>query len=161
MPFRIYQGDTVVAEGESPLAITGLEPNINVAEGEYQAVRVVGNKESARVNIPAFVTLPIPVTGLSVTPQTSTAEAGTAGFRQLTVTIEPEDATNKNVTFNIVPSATGLAVSETGRIEWTEETPAGVYVTEVKTEDGDHTATHSLTLTESEPDEPTDPEESG
>lgn len=157
--FRIYQGDSVVAEGESPLAITGIAPNTSVPAGEYQATRVEDDRESERVDIPAFTTLPIAVTGVSVSPQTSTAEAGTAGSRQLTVTIEPENATNKNVTYNITPSATGLSVSDTGRIEWTEETPANVYVTEVKTEDGGHTATHSLTLTEPEPEEPTDPED--
>lgn len=159
MTFRIYHGDTIVAEGESPLAITGLEPNTSVSEGEYQATRVEGERESARVDIPAFTTLPIPVTGVSVTPRTSTAEAGTAGNRQLTVVIEPPNATNQNVTFTITPSAPGLSVSDTGLITWTEETPAGVYVTEVKTEDGGFTATHTLTLTE--PEEPPEDPENG
>ena len=157
--FRIYQGDSVVVEGESPLSITGIAPNTSVPAGEYQAVRVEDDRESERVDIPAFTTLPILVTGLSVSPQTSTAEAGTAGNRQITATVEPDNATNKNVTYNITPSATGLTVSDTGRIDWTAETPAGVYVTEVTTEDGNHTANHSLTLTEPEPEEPTDPEE--
>lgn len=91
-----------------------------------------------------------------MSPKTSTAEAGTAGNRRLTVTVEPENATNKNVTYKITPTAEGLSVSDSGLITWTEETPANVYVTEVKTEDGNHTATHSLTLTEPEqvPEEP-------
>ena len=56
--FRIYKKDgTKVAEGESPLAITGLEPETVVAAGDYQAVRVVGEIESAKVDIPAFTTL--------------------------------------------------------------------------------------------------------
>lgn len=55
--FKIYKGDDVVAEGQSPLAITGLQPETNVAEGEYQAVRVEDDKESDRVDIPAFTTL--------------------------------------------------------------------------------------------------------
>lgn len=75
--------------------------------------------------------------------------------------MEPENATNKNVTYEITPTAQGLSVSDSGVVTWTEETPANVYVTEVKTEDGGHTATHSLTLTEPEPEpeEPTDPED--
>ncbi len=61
--FRIYQGDNMVVEGESPLTITGLEPETEVAEGEYQAVRVDGDKESDRLDIPAFTTLAEPEAG--------------------------------------------------------------------------------------------------
>src|SRR5690625_6634927 len=57
--FRIYKGDTVIIEGESPLAITGLDPNTDVEKGEYQVVRVDGDKESDRVDIPAFTTLSV------------------------------------------------------------------------------------------------------
>lgn len=57
--FKIYKGESVVVEGESPLSITGLEPNTEVATGEYQAVRVDGDKESDRVNIPSFKTLEV------------------------------------------------------------------------------------------------------
>lgn len=55
--FKLYKGDTVVDEGESPLTITGLEPNTEVAKGEYQVVRVDDDKESERVDVPAFTTL--------------------------------------------------------------------------------------------------------
>lgn len=55
--FKIYKNDEVIAESESPLAITGLQPNTDVTEGEYQAVRVEGDKESARVDVPGFTTL--------------------------------------------------------------------------------------------------------
>lgn len=58
MPFKIYKGDAVVVEGESPLSITGLPPATSVAAGEYQVVRVDGGKESTKVDIPAFTTLP-------------------------------------------------------------------------------------------------------
>lgn len=70
--------------------------------------------------------------------------------------MEPENATNKNVTYEITPTAQGLSVSDSGVVTWAEETPANVYVTEIKTEDGNHTATHSLTLTdpEQDPEEP-------
>lgn len=58
MSFKIYKGEDVVVEGESPLAITGLDTSTDVATGEYQAVRVDGDEESDRVDIPAFKTLP-------------------------------------------------------------------------------------------------------
>lgn len=158
MPFRIYKGDTVVSEGESPLEIKGIGANKDVAKGEYQAVRVEDDRESDKVDIPAFKTLPIPVTGVTLSPKNSSAEAGTEGTRQLTATVAPSNATNKSVSYAIAPSATGLSVSNSGLISWSEDTPAGEYTTTVTTDDGSHTDTHVLTLTKPEPDEP-DPEE--
>jgi len=150
--YNVYRNSEKVASGltEKTYTDTELEPNTSYSY-QVSAENEVGESELSESIV--ATTLPVSVTGLSISPQTSTAEAGTAGSRQLTVTIEPENATNKNVTYNITPSATGLSVSDTGRIEWTEDTPANVYVTEVKTEDGGHTATHSLTLTEPEPEE--------
>ena len=62
--FKIYKGQTEVVSGTSPLTITGMEPNTSVPVGEYQVTRVVNGKESERVDIPAFKTLSIAVTGL-------------------------------------------------------------------------------------------------
>lgn len=158
MAYKIYKGDTVVVEGESPLVITGIAPNTGVAAGTYQAVRVDGEKESARVDIPAFKTLPIMVTGVTIAPKTSTGETGAAGERQLTATVAPNNATNKAVTYSIAPSATGLAVNASGKVTWTEKTPAGTYTTTVETTNGSETDTHVLTLTDPEPD-PEEPED--
>ncbi len=97
--FKIYKGQTEVVSGQSPLTITGMEPNTSVSAGEYQVTRVVNGKESERVDIPAFKTLSIAVTGLEFSPKTSTADAGTAGSRQITATVLPENATNKKVTY--------------------------------------------------------------
>lgn len=93
--FKIYKGQTEVVSGTSPLTITGMEPDTSVPAGEYQVTRVVNGKESERVDIPAFKTLSIAVTGLEFSPKTSTADAGTAGSRQITATVLPENATNK------------------------------------------------------------------
>lgn len=94
----------------------------------------------------------VDVTGITLSPKTSTAEAGEPGNRQLTATVMPEDATNKDMSFEI-DNAVGLSVSGTGRIEWTENTPSGQYTTKVTTEDGGFTDTHVLTLTEPEIEE--------
>ncbi|WZY36121.1 hypothetical protein NSR02_07180 [Bacillus sp. FSL W8-1122] len=72
MPFKIYQGSTVIAEGESPLEITGVGADTEVAAGEYQAVRVADGKESERVDIPAFKTLPTTTTTTTTEPTTTT-----------------------------------------------------------------------------------------
>src|SRR5699024_709321 len=96
------------------------------------------------------------VTSVSLSPKTSTAESGTAGSRDLTVTVEPEHALNKTVTFE-TEDVEGLSVSSSGKLEWTDDLPAGTYETTVTTDDGGFTATHTLTIEEPEP-EP-DPEE--
>ncbi|WP_342505870.1 putative Ig domain-containing protein [Sporosarcina sp. FSL K6-2383] len=145
--FRVYKGATLVVEGDSPLSITGVAPNTAVANGDYQATRVVDGNESVKVDIPAFTTLPITVTGVTLTPKTSSAESGTAGSRQLAAAVAPADATNKAVTYSIAPSTTGLSVSGTGLIEWDDTVVDGVYTTTVTTTDGSKTDTHVLTLT--------------
>ena len=63
MPFRIYQGNTVIDEGDSPLTIAGLEADTDVEVGEHQATHFEVDeneeeRESERVDIPAFRTLP-------------------------------------------------------------------------------------------------------
>lgn len=93
------------------------------------------------------------VTGVTLSPKTSSAEAGTAGSRQLSATIAPTNATNKNVGYAIAPNATGLAVSSSGNITWTADTPPGVYTTTVTTANGNRTDTNVLTLTAPEPPE--------
>ncbi|MCM3110679.1 putative Ig domain-containing protein [Lederbergia lenta] len=146
--FKIYKGDDVVVEGESPLTITGINPNANVAAGEYQVVRVEDDRESERVDIPAFNTLPIAVTGVTLSPKTSNAEAETAGTRQLTAAVAPSNATNKSVSYAIAPTTSGLSVNNSGLISWSEVVAAGTYTTTVTTADGAKKDTHVLTLTE-------------
>ena len=92
----------------------------------------------------------IPATGLTLSPKTSTAVAGTAGNRQLTVVVLPENATNKNVEFSIQPNTEGLTVSDNGLVTWTDAVPAGVYTTTATTVDGSFKDIHTLTLTEPE-----------
>lgn len=146
MPFKIYKGVAVVAEGSSPLTITGVAPNTTVASGEYKVTRVDGENESEKVDIPSFKTLPIVATGVTLTPKTSNAEAGTAGSRQLAAAVAPSNATNKAVTYSIAPTTAGLSVSATGLIEWDDAVADGVYTTTVTTDDGGKTDTHALTL---------------
>jgi len=152
MPFKIYKDDEVVVEGESPLTITGLEPNTDVAEGEYKAVRVEGDRESEKVDIPAFKTLPIEVTSVEVSPKTNNLEVNDT--RQLNVTVEPSNATNKKVTYESDDDAVASVDSE-GLVTAVSE---GTATISVKTDDGDHEDTATVNVTEPEP-EPEEPEE--
>lgn len=92
-------------------------------------------------------TPPEGVTGVSISPKTSTADVGESGSRQLSVTVEPSNADNKNVSYSI-DDANGLIVSDNGKVEWASDTPAGTYETTVTTDDGGYTDTHTLTLEE-------------
>lgn len=149
--YRIYKDATKIVEGESPLTITGLEPNQDIAKGIYQAVRVDGEDESERVDVPAFKTLPVKVTGVTLSPKTSTATTGEEGTRQLAAAVAPTNATNKKVSYAIAPATDGLSVSNGGLISWTAAVPAGSYTTTVTTADGSKKDTHVLTLSEPDP----------
>lgn len=140
--FKIYKNDELVVEGESPLTITGLEPDTQVSEGEYQVVRVDGERESERVDIPAFKTLPIEVTSVTVAPKTNNLEVGDT--RQLDVAIEPDDATNKKVTYES-DNETIAKVNDSGLVTAIGE---GTATITAKTDDGNHTDTATVNVTE-------------
>src|SRR5690625_5303041 len=95
--FRIYKGDTVIIEGESPLAITGLDPNTDVEKGEYQVVRVDGDKESDRVDIPAFTTLSVVNSRETLVEAINKAGAGDTVTIDEGFIINKDMATNKNI----------------------------------------------------------------
>ena len=131
----------MVVEGESPLTITGIEPDTQVVKGTYQAVRVENEKESERVDVPAFKTLPIKVTGITVAPKTNNLEIGAT--RQLNATIEPDNATNKKVTYES-DDETIAKVNASGLITAIGE---GTATITVKTDDGNHTDTATVNVT--------------
>src|SRR5690625_1813845 len=147
--FRIYKGDSVVVEGDSPLTITGIAPNTDVEKGEYQVVRFDGDNESDRVDIPAFKTLPIEVESVTVTPKTNNLETGST--RQLNVTIEPSNATNQDVTYSS-DNEDIATVNSNGLVTAVSEGTATITVTV-----DDKTDTATINVTEPEPD----PEEGG
>lgn len=144
--FKIYKNDELIVEGESPLTITGIEPDTQVVEGTYQAVRVDGERESERVDIPAFKTLPIKVTGVTVAPKTNNLEVGAT--RQLNATVEPSNATNQKVTYESDNEA--VTVNASGLVTAVSKGKATITV---KTVDGNHADTATVNVTEPEPEE--------
>jgi uncharacterized protein YjdB len=151
MVYNVYQGDDLIAEKVEgkEYTVSGLTPN---TEYSFSVSEVIGEEESEKATV-TVTTLPIKVTGVTLAPKTSNAESGIAGERQVTATVAPANATNKNVTYSIAPQTTGLTISGSGLIKWTADVPAGEYTTTVKTVDGNKTDTHKLTLTEPAPPE--------
>lgn len=100
--FKIYKGDEVIDEGESPLEITGVGANKEVAKGEYQAVRVDGENESKRVDIPAFKTLTTTTTTTQPTTTSTTTEPTTTS----TTTEATTTTTSTTTTTTEAPTTT-------------------------------------------------------
>ena len=111
--FRIHKKDgTKVAEGESPLSITGVPPNTSVASGDYYAIAVENGYDSEPVNIPSFTTLPILATSVTLNKTTLTLDGGSS--ETLTATVLPADTTNKTVTWE--SSNTAVATVSTSGV---------------------------------------------
>lgn len=84
---------------------------------------------------------PIPAASVTVSPTTSSRTVGQT--QQLTPTVLPADASNKNVTYTSATPAVAT-VSNTGLVT---AVSVGTAVITVKTVDGNKTATHTVTVT--------------
>ncbi|MDU4747700.1 MAG: Ig-like domain-containing protein [Pantoea sp.] len=89
----------------------------------------------------------IPVTGVTLAPTTSSVAAGAS--TTFTVAIAPADADNKlfTVSSSAPARATVAAVGNTVTISSPSNATAGAAVITVKSDDGDFTATHTVTVT--------------
>jgi len=93
-----------------------------------------------RVGIVVNTSTPVPVTGVTISP--ATASIRTGGTQQLTATLAPTNATNKNVTWS--SSNTSIAtVNSTGLVTGVA---AGAATITVATQDGNKTATSAVTV---------------
>lgn len=145
--FRIYKGTAKVVEGASPLTITGLEPETAVTAGTYQAVRMVDDVESEKVDIPAFTTLAavIPVTGVTLDQTTLSLAVGETAT--LTPTVAPTDATDKSYQLTSSDAAIATVTPVQGKVT---AVAAGTATITVSTIDGSKTATCEVTVTAAE-----------
>lgn len=89
----------------------------------------------------------IPVTGVSVTPTTSSIAAGAS--TTFAVTVAPADADNKQftVTSSVPARATAAFAGNTVTVSAPSGATAGTAIITVKTVDGEFTATHTVTVT--------------
>lgn len=155
---KVYKDTEVVGsadrgqDGKATVKINDLEANKDYEAGIYQVVFENENGESPKVDVPAFKTKGISVTGLTLDKTESKIEVG--GTSIIKATVAPDNATDKTVTFNTANDKiatvdkdgkiTGVAVGET---EITATTNDGNKVAKVKV---------SVTEKSAQPDAPSD-----
>lgn len=144
---NLYKGDELVTsaerqeDGKTKVTIDGLDPNTDYAAGLYQVSFSNENGESGKVDVPAFKTKPINVTGVTLDKTTLSLEEGATD--NLVATVAPSTATNKAVSYT--SSNTDVAtVDGNGQVTAVASGTANI---EVTTEDGGKTATSTVTVT--------------
>lgn len=151
---KLYKGDEVIATGErgedgkATVTINDLVANTEYAVGTYQVSFSNENGESEKVDVPGFKTKPIVVSGVKLNKESTNLEVGSN--ETLNATVSPSTATNKNISFQSSDSEVAK-VDNNGKVTAIKAGTADITVT---TEDGNKTATCSVTVTEPE----TDPE---
>ncbi len=150
---NLYKDEELVkseeyVEGKAELTINSLDANTDYPKGTYQVSRKNENEESEKVDVPAFKTKPIAVTGVKLNKESTSLEVG--ANETLNATVSPSTATNKKVTYISSDDAVAT-VDSNGKITAVK---AGTTDITVTTEDGSKTAKCSVTVTEYEPEEP-------
>lgn len=143
---NVYKGEEVVGSaergenGKASVTINNLEANTDYAAGTYQVAFSNENGESEKVDVPAFKTKPIAVTGVTLAKESIELEPGAKGSTN--ATIQPSTATNKGLKFSSSDEAVATVDSK-GEITAIAEGNADIIVTTV---DGNKTATLKVTV---------------
>ena len=144
---KVYKGSEVVGQaergedGKASVTINGLEANTDYAAGLYQVSFSNENGESGKVDVPAFKTKPIKVTGVTLDKSTLSLEEGDTG--NLVATVAPSTATDKTVTYSSSDEEVAT-VTNAGKVTAVKAGNADITVT---TKDGNKTAKCALTVT--------------
>ena len=159
---KVYKGDDVVGSGErgedgkAKVTIDGLDANTDYPKGTYQASFENENGESEKVDIQAFKTKSIAVTGVTIAPKTASVDVDAT--TKLNSTVAPSTATNKSVSYKSSDEAVAT-VSSNGTVTGVAEGDATITVT---TQDGNKSDTATVTINAVEEPEPEpEPEEPG
>ena len=156
---KVYKGAEVVGSAErgvdgiAKVTIDNLTADTDYAAGLYQVAFSNENGESEKVDVPAFKTKPINVTGVTLDKSTLSLEEGATG--NLVATVAPSNASYKAVKFTSSDDAIAT-VDDNGLV--TAVTAGTADITVESIENGSKTAVCTLTVTEPEP-EPEVPEE--
>lgn len=140
MKYYIYQNDTKIAEveDEKTYTVTGLEPDTTY---HFAVSAFNGLKESEKSNVLDVTTSNIPLTAITLAIE-SQDDLETGGTYQVTVTLDPENATVKQYTYESSQPAVAT-IDETGLL-----TALTAGTTTVTVTVDDKTATLELTIYE-------------
>ena len=144
---NVYKGEELVTsaerqeDGKATVTIDNLTPNTDYAAGLYQVSFSNENGESGKVDVPAFKTKPIAVTGVKLDKSTLSLEEGATG--NLVATVAPTTATDKTVTYSSSDKEVAT-VTNAGKVTAVKAGNADITVT---TKDGNKTAKCTLTVT--------------
>lgn len=98
---KVYKDGAVVASkdgsGKTSVTVSGLEANTSYPAGTFKVAWEEDGRESSKVDVPAFQTKPILVTGLSFVPDTKTISNGTTD--SVEANIAPSTATDKSLAY--------------------------------------------------------------
>lgn len=152
---KVYQGENVVAEAEraedgtATVTIDGLDPSTEYPAGTYQLTFNNDAGYSAKVDVPAFTTKDISVTGVTVAQEAHEVEVG--GTTQINATVEPSNATYKAVSYESSDDSVAT-VDDNGVVTGVAAGSADITVESLA--DGSKTAVSTVTVTDATPDEP-------
>lgn len=152
---NLYKGEELIATEEktgdkATVQITGLESNTEYKKGTYQVSFENESGESDKVDVPAFKTKAVGVANITLDNNSLSLE--TEGTAQLNVTVSPENADNKNVTFESSDEDV-VTVDNTGNVL---AIGAGTATVTATSEDGNKQATCEVTVQDPIPDAPED-----
>ena len=145
---KVYKGGEVVGSAErgvdgiAKVTIDGLTADTDYAAGLYQVAFSDENGESEKVNVPAFKTKPIAVTGVTLDKSTLSLQEGTTG--NLVATVAPSNASYKAVSYESSDD-TVATVDNTGKVTAVKAGTADITVESLA--DGSKTAKCTLTVT--------------
>lgn len=133
--FKVFKKDgTKVAQGASPLSITGIASNTVVKDGDYYAVAVENDRDSVKTDIPEFVVLaPKAQFSLTVSGKETTGQYNTADLNQVEFLALGEK--QDNVLYRVQPTDAG-----SGRVHFLGSTPVDL------TKDGSGTVVYSRNI---------------
>ncbi|OEL06899.1 phage tail protein [Staphylococcus xylosus] len=145
---KIHKDNEVIAtgqrgdDGKANVTISGLEANTTYSKGTFKASWSNAQGESEKVDIEAFTTNPIKVTGVSFDKES--LELSVGDTETLVVNITPGTATDKSVTY-ITSNEEVASIDNEGLV--TALSPGTSEIT-VKTNDGNKTAKVNVNVTE-------------
>ncbi|MGW7889981.1 Ig-like domain-containing protein [Staphylococcus xylosus] len=145
---KIHKDNEVIAtgqrgdDGKANVTISGLEANTTYPKGTFKASWSNAHGESEKIDIEAFTTNPIKITGVGFDKESLELRVGDT--EKLVVNITPGTATYKSVTY-ITSNEEVASVDNKGLV--TALSP-GTSKIMVKTNDGNKTAKVNVNVTE-------------